>query len=143
MTESLRWRPWVPGVGWMGYGRRSMRALSMVTFLFGATALADYPPPSVRCTVPSECTTCVSARYDAAVADCIGGSIDAGLSLSECFDFTGASSLPDTKTQYYCPPGVVAYRTHAQGCSCTTAEALVAMFFAMVPFLLLRRRRSR
>lgn len=116
-----------------------MKAISIAAFLCGAAVWADTPPPSVKCTVPSECATCITIRGDAAVADCIGSSLDAGLILSECFDFTGASTAQSSKTQYYCPPGVVAYRSH--GCACNSAEAMVAVFLAMVP--LLRRRRLR
>lgn len=110
-----------------------MKTLAVVACMLGATALADYPPPSVKCTVPPECTTC-SGVYPGA---CGGNALDAGLLLSECFDFTGFDSYPTSKTSYYCPPGVVAYR--ATGCGCTSAGAVAAMFLAAVP--LFRRRR--
>jgi hypothetical protein len=115
-----------------------MKTIAFVVFLLSATALADYAPPAVKCTVPPDCVTC-GAGSDAG-PNCLAEALDAGLILSGCFDFTGYSTSWQTQvTHYYCPPGVTAYRGHV--CGCASVEVVAVMLLAMVP--LLRRRRKR
>ena len=114
---------------------RAMTRLGLMVAILGMPAWADYPPPAVNCTVPAECTTC-GPHWD---AGCSATALDAGLILSECFDFTGSSSNPSSVTRYYCPPGVDAHRIQC-GCGSAGAAAMV-MLLVMAP--LLRGRRSR
>jgi uncharacterized protein (TIGR03382 family) len=116
-----------------------MKTPPFVVLLLSVTALADYAPPAVKCVVPPECVTCSSERTGPPLSDCLGAAEDAGLVVSDCFDFTGITSGLQTTTKYACPPGVKAYRGHA--CGCTSAEAVAAMALAMAP--LVRRRKKR
>ena len=110
---------------------------SLLAVFLGATvALADYPPPVAKCAVPPICKTCVSSDG----AQCGEQAKDAGLILSECFDFEGTTSGPYPRTEYYCPKGVTVHR--APSCGCTSFGAAAAMVMALVPLVpLLRRRR--
>lgn len=119
------------------------RMIAVGLLMLASTSLGDYPPPSPNCTVPSACVTCTSRRStDAGVfAACVADALDAGLQLSDCYDFTGsaASTWGTTSvSNYYCPAGISAYR----GCGCTTGEGTAAAT-GLAFLALLRRRRHR
>lgn len=111
-----------------------MKKLAVLCLLIAVPALADVGPPPAKCSVPSACVSCETNLGDADAGwECRANAADAGLTVSECTDRSGAYL-----TEYYCPSGTTATRP---ACGCSAVDAPFAL--GLLGLVSALRRRAR
>ena len=112
-----------------------MKVLAILSLFIALPALADVGPPPPKCNVPSACTSCGRNLGDEDAGwECRAGAADAGLTVSECTDRSGAYL-----TEYYCPRGTTATRP---ACGCSAVDAPFALGLLGLVSALRRRARG-